>query len=396
MTQGAGRIENQVPKKASGVMPWTAEVITSLQELESYVPQWNELLASSGANTIFLTWEWISAWCQTVYPDVQLFIVAVRDGQGHLMALAPLYLSDFWVMGMMKYKCLRILGDCHSGSDYPDIIVRRGFEDRAMMCLVKELLENHTSWDCIWIQGVAGWTSACAQFMGLSKQFGLYLHHREHEFCVIQLPETYEIYMQGLSRNRREQIRRKTRRLKEAFDVEFIRCDNEDELSEYLSSLFTLHRKRWESVGQSGSFVRRPLMKMFYEAFAPVALRQGWLRLYALKVDGVIRAVQYGYAYDGVFCQIQEGFEIEGFDGIGNVLRHYVIEACIEEGLYEYDFLGGFGDHKSRFGAKLRTGCDVFIGRKSFKNKALFSKEIWPSGRFIQEGRPACEGRSHG
>lgn len=377
-------------------MSWTAEVITSLEKLKPYVSQWNELLAASGANTIFLTWEWISTWCKTVYPDARVFVVAVRDDEGRLVALAPFYRSDLRVLGVVKYDCLRVLGDCHSGSDYPDVIVRRGHEEQAMMCLVEELLRHSSAWQCIWIQGVAGWTSACVQFKGLAERFGLHVHHREREFCAVQLPDTYDAYLKGLSRNRREQARRKTRRFKEAHDVAFVWCERAEELPKFLSSLFTLHRKRWESVGQSGSFVRRPTMRLFYEAFAPIALDRGWLRLYAMKVDGVIAAVQYGYAYDGVFYQIQEGFDIGQFDGIGNILRYTVIQACIEEGLRQYDFLAGFSDHKSRFGAETRIGCDVFIGRKSLKNRALFSKEIWPSGRFILEGRPACEGVSHG
>lgn len=177
--------------------------------------------------------------------------------------------------------------------------------------------------------------------------------------------------------------------------VELVQCDCEDQVPEYLLSLFELHRARWETVGQSGCFVRRPLMKRFYEEFAPEALRQGWLRLYALKVNGVIKAIQYGYAYHGAYHALQEGYDPKTYDGIGNVLRNVVIETCIKEGLHEYDFLGGFSDHKRLWRAEPREGCNLFVGRKSLKNLLLFWKTVWPTGRFIQEGRPASEGRSH-
>jgi len=167
-------------------------------------------------------------------------------------------------------------------------------------------------------------------------------------------------------------------------------------LPEQLSNLFELHRRHWESIGQLGSFVRRPLMRQFYESFAPKSLRQGWLRLYVLKVDGVIQATQYGYVYDGVFHALQEGYVPKNFDGIGNVLRNLVFKECIEEGLQEYDFLGGFTEHKRLWRAEPREGYNLFIGRRSLKNQLLFWKNIWPTGRFIQEGRPANEGRSHG
>jgi CelD/BcsL family acetyltransferase involved in cellulose biosynthesis len=114
-----------------------------------------------------------------------------------------------------------------------------------------------------------------------------------------------------------------------------------------------------------------------------------------LKVDGVIRAVQYGYAYAGVFSQLQEGYDPDGFDGIGNVLRNHVIKVSVAEGLREYDFLGGFSEHKRRWGATLAQGYDLLIGRPLAKNALLFAKCVWPTGRFIKEGRPAIDGCSH-
>ena len=136
-------------------------------------------------------------------------------------------------------------------------------------------------------------------------------------------------------------------------------------------------------------------MKRFYESFAPVALRMGWLRLRAMKVDGVIKAILYGYAYGGVFSALQEGRDPKDSSEAANVLHDLEIKACIEEGLREHDSLGGFTEHKRRWGAEPRQGCDLFIGRRSLKNSLLFWKNIWPTGRFIQEGRPANEGRSH-
>jgi CelD/BcsL family acetyltransferase involved in cellulose biosynthesis len=136
-------------------------------------------------------------------------------------------------------------------------------------------------------------------------------------------------------------------------------------------------------------------MKRFYESFAPIALQKGWLRLHALKVDGTFKAAQYGYVYNNTYYILQEGFDPNSFGGIGNILRNLVLKECINEGLKEYDFLGEFTNHKRFWNAKPRDGYDLFIGRKSTKNKLLFWKNIWPTGRYIREGRPANEGYSH-
>lgn len=372
----------------------TSEIVTSRAGLATLSFEWNELLSSSQANTIFLTWEWVSAWLEAVFPDAPLFVVAVRDAKGRLIAIAPFYRSDLHLLGLVKYKCLRIIGDGQSGAEYGDVIIRCGFEDVAMTFVMRELIKHDDVWDCIYIPNMAGWTGAQERFSRVCEQLGLYMHELIRKFSTVKLPDTHEAYLKLLSRDGRKQIRRRTRRLKELHDVELVYCDCQSKLPQLLSSLFVLHRRRWESVGQAGGFVRRPPMKRFYESFAPEALRKGWLRLYALKVDGVVKAVQYGYAYGGVLSALQDGCDLS-FSGIGNVLRNLVIKACIEDGLCECDFLGGFTDHKHRLGAEPREGYDLFIGRMTLKNRLLFWKNVWPTGRFIQEGRPANEGHSH-
>ena len=370
-------------------------IVTSKDQLNTYAHEWNELLVSSRANTIFLTWEWIITWLEVVYPDAPLLVVAIRNHDGRLVAIAPFYYSDLRFLGLVKYRCLRVIGDCQCGGEYGDLIIRSGLEDAAITLIAQELMKYQDVWDCMYIYNVADWTGASERFMAMYEKLGLHVHKHPCEFSIVRLPTIYEAYLQLFSKKRRGYIRRTTRRLHESHSVELIQCDNHDKLPEQLTILFELHRRRWEYVGQAGSFVRRPPMKRFYESFAPVALCKGWLRLYVLMVDGVPQAVQYGYVYNEIYHALQEGYNPNGFDGIGNVLRNVIVEKCIEEGLHEYDFLGGFTEHKRLWGAEPRQGYAFFVGKRSLKNHLLFSKNIWPTGRFIREGPPANQGCSH-
>jgi len=373
-----------------------AEVITSPQELQAYSKDWNEVLSSSRSDTIFLTWEWISTWIEAVYPDVVLYVVVVRDGSGRLIAVAPFYLSELHLLRLLKYRCLRILGDCQSGAEYGDVIIRRGFESAAMKIVIEKLMEHRDFWDCLWIRNVAGWTGAYERFSIAAKEAGLYMHKWTRKFSAVALPDTHKAYLALFSKKRRGYLKRETKRLHSSHPVDLIRCENHKELSEHLSDLFELHRKHWESVGQHGSFVRRPLMRRFYESFAPKALHNGWLRLYVLEIDSVPEAAQYGYVYNSTYYALQEGYDPHRFSGIGNVLRNLVFQKCIEdERLKEYDFLGGYTQHKAHWRAEVRNGYDLLLGRQTLKNHVLFWKKVSPTGRFMQEGRPANEGCSH-
>ena len=104
-------------------------------------------------------------------------------------------------------------------------------------------------------------------------------------------------------------------------------------------------------------------MRRFYESFALVAQRRGWLRIRALKIDGVLKAVLFGYAYDGVFSALQGGRDPDDPHGVGDVLYNFELKACIEEGLHEYDFLGGLTLYKRHWGAQVRKGCDMLVGK---------------------------------
>ena len=238
-----------------------AEVITSYQELEGYASEWNELLAQSQANSIYLTWEWLSSWLETVHPDANLLTVAIRNNDGDLVAVAPFYCTTIRFLGFVSYKCLRAIGDCLSGSEYPDIIVRDDCKGEALALIMKTLLDCSRSWDCIYLSRVAGWTGAYERFHYMFARGDVFIHERSSEFSAIELPDTHEAYLKRFSRKHRGNIRRTAQQLAASHSVEMVRCGSEDILPKSLSSLFDLHRRHWESVGQSGSFVRKPLMK---------------------------------------------------------------------------------------------------------------------------------------
>ncbi len=386
-------VQSQAGRKARSGL--STSIITSRDELQSCAAGWNELLADSEANNIFLTWEWISTWLDEIYPDAPLLVVAVRAPGDKLVALAPFYISELHLMGMIKYRCLRVLGDCLCGSDYPDLMIRNGYDRPAITEVLEALLSRADAWDCLWLPNVADWTGGMAR---LQEDLGSRLPHisaRQRVFSAIALPESYEELAASFSPSTRSNLKRQRKNLAGRTDLHIARCETVDEVPEFLDALFDLHRKRWESVGQAGSFVRKPPMERFYRRFAPKAMELGWLRLFALRLNGDYKAVQFGYAFDNRMYCIQEGCDIVDMPGAGNYLRSHAIKSFIAEGISEYDFLAGFAEHKRRWRAKRRYGADLLIGRKSRKNSMLFWKQFWPTGRFINQGRPACEGRSY-
>lgn len=359
-----------------------AALLRSWDDFASLEPEWNSLLARSGANSIFLTWDWIKAWSETAGSRFQPLIVTVRDQAGALAGIAPFYVASMHLVRIIPYRALRIMGDYPTGAEYGDWILDPAMEEAAANAIVEKLLEARDLWDCIWMPNVAGWTGGQARMVEAARRSGWFCHSRPVSFAYVSLPSTFDEYLSSLSAKKRHQVRVELKRCNNG--VTLRECTAPEELPQYLDSLFTLHFQRWSSVGEEGSFRRKPLEAEFYRAFTPRALQKGWLRLFALEEKGAAKAAQIGYAYEGVFHSLQEGFAPDAAKGIGNALRAHIIDRCIREKLHGYDFLGEMSDHKRRWAAEERIGFDLLIGHPGWKTRLLFRKEIWPTGRYLR------------
>src|SRR5882724_10534270 len=103
--------------------------VTTRTELEALAPEWNALLQASCADTIFLTWEYISAWLDAVAPRAELRVLAVRNGRGELVGIAPFYRRRIRLRSVLTYRCLCVLGDYEGPAEYLDLIVRGDQEE---------------------------------------------------------------------------------------------------------------------------------------------------------------------------------------------------------------------------------------------------------------------------
>ncbi|MDH3619669.1 MAG: GNAT family N-acetyltransferase [Gammaproteobacteria bacterium] len=360
------------------------QTLRSWEHIDELAQEWNSLLERSAAPSIFQTWEWINAWRLTGGKAAEPYVICVRDSNGSLVGLAPMYLGSMRLRGLFDFRVLRFLADTDSGAEYPDWIVDTRYESQVADRIALELRQNSGEWSAIWLQWVATWSGAGKRIVEPAIGNGLSVRSRERLFSVIPLPDEISAFDQRFSSKWRQKMRRTARRLK-ADGLTCLECTDATELPAFLDALMDLHQQRWMSVGRDGVFVRKPAEAEFYRRFAPIALDKGWLAIYALIRDGEIKSVQFGYRYAGAFLQMQEGYDPDDPSVGGNGLRHQVIEDCIHNGITEYDFLGGTSEHKRRWRAEVRTGQDVFIFSRSWKARVLHLAGVWPTGRFIEQ-----------
>lgn len=234
------------------------------------------------------------------------------------------------------------------------------------------------------MHNIASWTEGGQSLIGaLSEVSRLKVQKRHQEFACCSLIKTEVPVLLQVSKSLRKNIKQTQRRLDRKGAWKIAYCDDITELELLLEQFFILHQKRWSEKGQQGSFQRSAELQSFYRCFVPLALQKGWLKLCYLESEGTIQAMQLGYVYNAHFFALQEGYDPNFLAGIGQVLRHEIMQQCIDDKLVCYDFLGGYTDHKRRWLAELKIGAQLFIYPRKIKNVPFYFHKIWPTGAYL-------------
>jgi CelD/BcsL family acetyltransferase involved in cellulose biosynthesis len=321
---------------------------------------WSELLQSSASNNPFLTFDWLYGWWTHFGSPDTLRLIIVRADQ-ELIAIAPLRLI---ATPLHWFSRLEFLGTGDAGSDYLDLIVRRGSE--------------------------AGALPAIADFLG-SQKLALRLTHLPPASLAAQLAEqlatagwsssvvadgtcpivnlaghTFDSFLGTLGASHRANIRRRLRALERQFDVRFERVTSHEERQTMLSALSGFHARRYADRGGSTAF-SSPAVRTFHEDATRRALDSGWLRMYALRLDDRIAAAMYGFNHAGRFYFYQHGYD-EAFasHSVGLALMALTISAAIDDGASEFDMLWGTEPYKALWarGARMLQRVELFPGHR--------------------------------
>jgi CelD/BcsL family acetyltransferase involved in cellulose biosynthesis len=336
---------------------------------------WDSLLKEVADSTIFLSFPWIVAWWRHFSDSRQPRMLAVWDDAGSLGALAPLYTMPMRLAGAPGPTVLALMGDEGVGSEYLGILVRRGGGEEECLAAVAKHLQK--SWSLVDFRGLREESPSTPAILRVFAPPSSRRVHRERHPCSrIELPGDYEAYLASLPQKFRSTVRYRTNKLVKHFTVRMFRTQSEVEVTPHLERFFAMHQDRWTAEGHPGSFYG-DAKRAFYEEVSREFLRRGWLRFYHLEVDGIVRASQFGFVFNGILHSLQEAFDHDfrppGVGGVGVVLRGMAIRDCIGEGIRAYDFLGGIEDFKTRWGTRTHYVQRVRIGAPGLAGALAFA-----------------------
>jgi peptidoglycan/xylan/chitin deacetylase (PgdA/CDA1 family)/CelD/BcsL family acetyltransferase involved in cellulose biosynthesis len=337
--------------------------------LEALRHEWNALLRESRSNSIFVTPEWVTAWWTAYGSPSELRVLAAYDEAGLLRGIAPLRAKQTTRYGQTVHA-LQFLGDApvDSDSDYLDMVIAPGSAGPVMDAFLRHWSQDLRNG---WVLLLNEIPETSPNLPAIRAAGSMVAAESEVACSVVRLPGTWDEYLGVLKPRFRTKVRSVLRNLEGRPEVKFRFCETVQDVERLLPILFDLHARRWQQEGKPGVF-GDPRKREFYRAISPVLLERGWLRFCWLEWNGRVLACQYGFTYDGVYSQLQEGYEPASEHwNVGVGLRAWSIREYLKEGVREYDFLAGVGRHKSDWGSEVKQSKRILLARESHRN-ALF------------------------
>jgi len=326
--------------RSSTVGALSVECIDSSWGFTSLRPEWNSLLRASASDCPFLTWEWLHTWWTHLGGSSRLRIVAVREGDT-LVALAPLCLMERRIGFLNR---LHMLGTGNAGSDYLDVIVRRGWEDVAVLALTRFASSQNAA---LALRHLAPRAAVCGLLDPLVAQ-GWHSSTAADGTCpyIPLAGHTWDSYLATLGSSHRANVRRRINALGKTFETSFETVDSDAARREALKALAIFHEQRYATRGGSTAFTT-PALQAFHNEATRRALDRGWLRLFVLRINDAPAAVMYGFMYNRRFYFYQHGFDDRyATQSLGLALMGLSIQRAIEEGADEFDMLWGTESYK--------------------------------------------------
>lgn len=318
---------------------------------EQLASEWNALVSRSSAKTVFATWEWNTHWWHAYHPG-ELWVITFRDEQQRLVGIAPWFIETHPERG----RQVHFIG-CEDVTDYLDLIVDAAAQDAVLACLAETLQSCRDHYDGLDLCNIPNASPTLQHFTRYLEHMGFTTRIQQQEVCpVIQLPATFEQYLETVldSKNRGE-LRRKLRRA-EGYNGNLgtlawyivNASHNLDEEAEKFMRLMAL------SHPDKAAFLTNEQHVTFFKRIIPAALRQGWLQLNFLVVDGEPAAAYFNFDYNNHILVYNSGLNPKKHADLspGIVLLAYNIQHAIAQQRTAFDFLRGDEQYKYRMGAK--------------------------------------------
>jgi CelD/BcsL family acetyltransferase involved in cellulose biosynthesis len=345
----------------------TVDVTEGFGALLSLRDHWERLFLAR-ANEPSTSFEWTLAMAgHHVTPDDRCLLLQLRRGNT-VVGIVPLIRRVMKLMGQRVGLLLPLSEQYNTHSD----LLLASADDEAVAALVSALFRLDVRWDCFRM-------ARLLEENPLVPALRRALHEGDHMFgvregppaYVLDLPDSFEAYLAGRSAKFRNHLKRLTRKLQEAGDVQIRQVERTNGLDEGYAALLAVERASWkEEHGTSITAVNR--QTSFYRDLVTAALTAGRLHLQWLTLDGQPIAYNLGYLTSGGYHYLKTSYDHESrFLSPATYLRARLIESLISDGIQRFDFPGEPYEWEAQWTGTVRWRTVLSAYPRTFRGRTI-------------------------
>jgi CelD/BcsL family acetyltransferase involved in cellulose biosynthesis len=305
----------------------------TLDSFDSISSYWKKLQNETPASSIFSLPEWARVWWQQFGCGARLYLGAVRY-QGKIIGIAPL---------LVRSNAAYFIGS-NDVCDYLDFVVGTGNEAPFFRVLLDNLAkEKILQLDLAPLRPDSTVTTSLTN---IAQEQRWHVSCSKEDVSVeLDLPATWEEYLQILTGKQRHELKRKLRRLTEEGEINYrINTDaNQHDVDTFLK-LFRDSRE------DKAAFLT-PEIESFFEKVASAMAEQGLLRLSILELNAFPVAATMCFDYNDSVYLYNSGYDPNyGWLSVGLLSKALCIKDSIQRGRKRFDFLKGGEAYKYHLG----------------------------------------------
>jgi CelD/BcsL family acetyltransferase involved in cellulose biosynthesis len=356
-------------------MPVSVRVVDTLEEFAGLRPAWDELYAATPEASPYMSYDWIHMKWAVESAGERHVIVVVEDDSG-LAAVLPLLDSSErslpfprrelqWAGGGWSTRQGGLIAPRWTGpllTPVIDALQREGNWARCTLTVVPE--------DSPLVAEARGMAGVTVERLG--------------ETIVIELPDSADEYLAGLSSNRRGQIRSVARKLARQGEVTFRRVglDAECDLSEVdrlVDDALVVSDASWQGTADHGRAIGDPESREFVREVSKKMAARRALDLSVLYLDGRPVSFIWGAARPPATTISKLAFVSE-MDRHRPGVAHmwWLIQDSIERGMTEIDYGHEFADYKRRWSPVGRPLYELRLPLPTLPSRLLHMYENRP------------------
>ncbi len=307
------------------------------ESIESLTELWHDPTNRLKWDCMFVLPGWLKAWWQTFGEGQTSYLCSIRS-RGELIGIAPL---------MVRGETGYLMGDTDV-CDFLDVVVVPGKEtvffnalfDHLRQQGIRQLDLEAVRADSTFYRHLSA--PAAGQHNSIACQM-------VDAIMMLELPSSWDAYLQQLTGKQRHEVRRKLRRLEESGRVNLDAVDDVSGVKREMDTFLTLFKR---NRADKANFMTQQ-MASFFQLLASEMAAEEILKLFFLTLDDAVTAAAMIFDYDGTFHLYNNGYDQRYYSlSVGLLSKLLTIKESIQQGKKKYDFLKGTEVYKHRLGGR--------------------------------------------